>query len=131
MVTLEELKKSIDEERKKVKKAQEIEASIIEKSKLKKQLFELRHQKAIAARGKGIRLLKTAGKGLLKVGKKSLPLIKRQAQLIRDQQLRDEAIERRLSKGTKIKKPKVKKGKTKKVKSKKMKKKKSFTISFN
>ncbi len=109
MVTLEELKKSIDEERKKVKKAQEIEASIIEKSKLRKQLFELRHQKAIAARGKGVRLLKTAGRGLLRVGKKSLPLIKKQAQLIRDQQLRDEAIERKLSKRKKSKPSKSKK----------------------
>ena len=127
MVTLEELKKSISEERKKVKKAQAGEALEIERSRLKKELFDLKHRKAIAVRGKGFRLLRKASKGLFKAGKLATPIVKKQIKLIREQQLRDEAIERRLSKG-KIAKPKKKK--FKKVKSKVKKKSRSITIDF-
>lgn len=120
MVTIEELKKSIVEERKKVKKSQKIDTARIEKIRLRKELFQLKQRKLIIASAKGRRLLKRAGKGLLKAGRAAAPIVKKQVKLIREQQLRDEAIERRLSKRSKIKSIKIpRKKKSKKVKSKK------------
>ena len=132
--SIEELKREIVGERKKISGEDVSAKSNAERIKLNKELFELRNRKLIAAGEKAKRLSKRFGRGILKAGqesfKKAAPIIKKQARLIRDQQLRDEAIEIKLSKKTKIKKPKQKK-KSKKVKSKKVKKKKSFTISFN
>lgn len=109
MVSIKELQRNIAEEREKLKKAQAIEAKQIEKSSLQKELFRLRHRKALAARGKGARLLRKAGKGILKASKKAIPILKKQARLIRQQQLRDDALEKVLKKkGIKIK-PKRKK----------------------
>ncbi len=129
MVTLEELKISIEEERKKVKKAQEKEALRIKESQLKQELFKLKHSKAIAASGKGARLLKRAGMGLLKVSKTVAPVLAKQARLIRDQQLRDDAIERKISKKLKPKGRK-KKSKTKKSKSRSRKISKTLRLEF-
>lgn len=76
-------------------------------------MFALRNRKALEAKGKAGRILKKAGTGFLKAGKKGISILQKQAKLIRDQQLRDDAIERRLSQ----KKVKTKKKtKTKKVK---------------
>ena len=129
MVTLEELKKSIREERTKVKKAQIGEALEIKRSRLKKELFDLKHRKALAVRGKSFRLLKKAGKGLFKAGKLATPVIKKQIKLIREQQLRDEAIEKRLSERIKVKTKKPKK-KFKKVRLKTKKKSRSIRLEF-
>lgn len=115
MVSIEELQRSIAEEKKKLKKAQELGAKQIEKSTLQKELFRLKHRKAIAASGKGARLLRRAGKGLIKAGKKAAPIIRKQARLIRIQQLRDEALERVLKKKRKKIKPMIKKDKKKPV----------------
>ena len=120
MVTIEELKKRIAEERKKVEKAQEIDTAQIERSNLKKELFQLKQRKLILASAKGRRLLKRAGRGLLRAGRAAAPIVKKQVKLIREQQLRDEAIERRLSKRIKPTGKKIpRKKKSKKVKSKK------------
>ncbi len=79
-------------------------------------MFALRNRKALEAKGKAGRILKKAGTGFLKAGKKGISILQKQAKLIRDQQLRDDAIERRLSQ-KKVKKVKTKKKtKTKKVK---------------
>ncbi len=98
MVTIKELQRNIDRERKKLKKAQAISAKDIERIKLRKELFQLKHRRGIASAGKGKRLLIKAGKGLVKVGKKAAPILQKQARLIRDQQLRDDAIARKLKK---------------------------------
>ncbi len=104
--TLKQLQRGIAQEKKKLAKAQAIEAKIIERSKLKQELFQLKHRKAIAGAGKGARLLRKAGKGILSVGKKAAPILKKQARLIRQQQLRDDAIARKLAKTKKPKKTK-------------------------
>lgn len=103
MVSIKELQKSIAEEKLKVKRARTIQNKQIEESKLKKELFMLQHQKAIAGAGKGARLLRKAGKGILKAGKIIAPKIVKQGRLIREQQLRDDAIARKLAKRKKIK----------------------------
>lgn len=106
MVTIKQLQRDIARERKKLGKVRGKETLEIEKSKLKKELFMIQHQKAIAGAGKGARLLRKAGRGILKAGKKAAPVIIKQGRLIREQQLRDDAIARKLAK---TKKPKPKK----------------------
>lgn len=106
MVTIKELQRSIDIEKKKLKKAQAISAKEIEKSKLKKELFQLKHRKGIAGAGKTAKLLRKASKGIIKAGEKAAPILKKQARLIRDQQLRDDAIARKLRKKKKPRKKK-------------------------
>ena len=98
MVTIKELQRSIAKERGELKKAQVMGAKQIEKSKLSKELFQLKHRKALATSGKAARLLRRAGQGIFKAGKKAAPIIQKQARLIRQQQLRDEALERSLKK---------------------------------
>ncbi len=116
-LTIKQLQKSIAEEEKKVKKAQGVEAKLIERSQLKKQLFQLKNKTAITSVGKGKRILQQTGRGLLKAGKTIAPIIKKQAQLIRQQQLRDEAIEKRLKSrrktSKKITKAAIKRGQVK------------------
>ena len=123
MTTIKELQKDISEEKKKLIKAKEKEILSIKRSQLRQELFKLKHRKAIAAKGKAERILTKAGKGIIKVGKTAIPIIQKQARLIREQQLRDDALERKLKQGKKevSKKSKKKKGK----KAKKSKKKKS------
>lgn len=106
MVTIKQLQRSIAQEREKLGKVRGKEALEIEKSKLQTELFKLKHRKAIATGGKGARLLRKAGKGILRAGKKVAPVIIKQGRLIREQQLRDDAIARKLAKR---KKPKTKK----------------------
>ena len=54
--TLKQLQRGIAQEKKKLAKAQAIEAKIIERSKLKQELFQLKHRKAIAGARKVDRL---------------------------------------------------------------------------
>ena len=98
-LTIKQLRKGIAREREKLKKAQDIETKRIEMSKLNVELFKLKHRRVIAASGKGARLLRKAGRGIISIGKKAAPIISKQARLIREQQLRDDAIERKLAKG--------------------------------
>lgn len=57
-------------------------------------------------------IVSRTGRGLVQIGKRVAPIIKKQARLIRDQQLRDDALARRLSKGKPVKKKKVSKQKS-------------------
>ncbi|KKM74219.1 hypothetical protein LCGC14_1402610 [marine sediment metagenome] len=108
--SLTELKKEIAEQKRKISGEDISSKELSERSKLNKELFELRNRKLIKAGEKAKRLSKRFGRGILKAGQKATPLIKKQIKLIRDQQLRDEAIERKLSKRKKPKKQKKSKG---------------------
>ena len=109
--TISQLKKEIAEQRRRIAKEQNISKSISEKQELSKQLFQLKNRKLIGVGAKAKRLSGKFGKGLLKAGQKAAPIIKKQAKLIRDQQLRDEAIEKaRGKRRKKVKKSKSKKG---------------------
>lgn len=110
MVSIKELQRDIAKEQREIKKVRVIQHKEIEKSKLKKELFMLQHRKALAAGGKGARLLRRAGRGIFKAGKKATPILKKQARLIREQGLRDDALERHLAKRKKPKKGKQPKG---------------------
>ncbi len=105
--SIEELKREITSHKKQISGEDVSVKKDTERIKLNKELFELRHRKLIKAGEKAKRLSKRFGKGILKVGQKSFekaaPLIKKQARLIRDQQLRDDAIERKLAKRKKPK----------------------------
>ena len=79
--------------------------SIKGKFKLKTKKFKLKPQVKVQKKFK--RIAKRTGKGLLKIGKKVTPIVKKQVRLIRQQQLRDEAIERKLSKRKPTKKIKT------------------------
>ena len=68
-------------------------------------MFKLKQRKLTSAGAKAKRLSKRFGKALLKVGKKVAPVVKKQARLIRDQQLRDNRIAAARAK----RKPKVQK----------------------
>jgi len=101
--TIAQLNKEIAEQRERISKEETISKRISEKNKLSRQLFELKNRKLIGAGAKAKRLSKRFGKSLLKVGQKAAPIIKKQARLIRDQQLRDDAIAKaRLKRSKKI-----------------------------
>jgi len=123
MVSIEDLKKDIAERKKKLIKAKEKEILRLQKRELQRELITIKSRRVIAAGQKAKRILGKAGTGLLKAGKKIAPILKKQARLIRDQQLRDDAIarklERRKTAPTVIKKVitvRKKKGKKTKVK---------------
>ncbi len=108
--SIAQLKREIAEQRKKIAKEELASKRTAETIKLQRQLFELKNRKllaigekakalSIAAGQKAKRLSGRFGRGLLKAGKKAAPIIKKQAELIRKQQLRDDAIERKLAKG--------------------------------
>ncbi len=105
--TIAQLKIEIASQQKKFSKQKLLSEKVFEKIKLRRQLFELRNARLIKAGGKAKRLSERFGRGLLAVGKKAAPILKKQAKLIREQQLRDDAIKRRLDKPLK-KKPKKK-----------------------
>lgn len=112
--TIAQLKREIAIQRKKVDKQRLLSAKISERQKLSQELFQLKNQGLIQAGKKAKRLSGRFGRGILRVGKKVAPVLSKQARLIRDQQLRDDAIVRRLAKGTKPKKKKTKKKSRKK-----------------
>lgn len=102
--SISQLRKEIAEQRKRIAKETKISNVISEKEKLSTELFKLKHRKLIGAGAKAKRLSVRFGKALLKVGQKASPIIQKQARLIRDQQLRDDAIARgRLKQTKKIK----------------------------
>jgi len=121
--TIAQLKREIASQRRRIAKEQLLSEQIGERQKLSKELFELRNRQLIQAGGKAKRLSARFGRGILRVGKKVAPVLQKQARLIREQQLRDDAIARRLSKGTKPKTSKRKKTskKTRRRKSKRKK----------
>ncbi len=129
--SIEDLRKEISEQKKQISKEDIISKNVSEKMKLQRELFELRNRRLIKIAQKAKRLSKRFGKGILKTGQRAAPIIKKQIKLIREQQLRDEAIERRLSKRGKIKSIKIpRKKKSKKVKSKTKKKSRTIRIEF-
>lgn len=120
MVSIKQLQKSIAIEKEKVKKAQEKRNLRIQESRLKQELFQLRNPKA--SPGKAERILRRGGRGFKEFLKKATPIVRKQFKLIREQQLRDDAIARR-TKESKLK-PKAieritpikRKGKRRKIK---------------
>ncbi len=96
--SIAQIRKEIAEQKKRIAKEEDINKAIAEKQKLSSELFRLKQRKLIGAGAKAKRISKKFGKALLSVGKKSAPIIKKQARLIRDQQLRDDAIARARSK---------------------------------
>lgn len=111
--SISQLRKEIAEQRRRIAKETEISKVISEREQLSKELFLLKHKKLIGTGAKAKRLAGRFGKALLKVGQKAAPVIKKQAQLIRDQQLRDDAL---AMKRLKIKAKTIRKSKPKKQK---------------
>ena len=91
MVSIKELEKSIAIEKAKVRKSEEEQIARTKKADLERELFALRNRRTIATAGKAGRLLRRGAKGLKRILQKAAPVIRKQARLIRDQQLRDEA----------------------------------------
>ncbi len=96
--TIAEIRKEIAEQRKRIAKEETVSKAIAEREKLSSELFKLKNRKLIGAGAKAKRLSGKFGKALLKVGKKVAPVVQKQAKLIREQQLRDDAILRARSK---------------------------------
>jgi len=119
--TIAQLKKEIATQRKRIAKEQTIAGKLSEKQKLNRELFELKNRKLIDAGAKAKRLSARLGKGILAIGKKAVPIVQKQARLIRDQQLRDDALARARNKQTTqtYKKVKLIKKRPKKTKIKK------------
>lgn len=97
--SIEQLKREIAEQQKRISSRKLSSEKTSERIKLQRQLFELRNARLISAGKKAKRLSSKFGRGLLAAGKKAIPIVKKQTRLIREQQLRDEAIEKRLKKG--------------------------------
>jgi hypothetical protein len=99
---IEKLRKEIAETRREITRKKSIAESINVKNALRKELFELKNPKKFST----ARRIKT---GLKILGKKAI----RQARLIKEQQFRESAIQKRIQRPTKIRKlPKIpKKGK--------------------
>ncbi len=103
--TIAQIRKEIALQKKRLAKETKIIESIAERQRLSRELFALRNRKIIGVGAKAKRLSKKFGKGLLKAGQKAAPVIQKQARLIREQQLRDEAIAKAREKKTKAKTP--------------------------
>ncbi len=119
--SIAQLQREIASQRKRLAKRQTISKALDEKQRLSRELFELKNRGLIEAGSKVRRLSKRFGRGILRVGKKVAPVLQKQARLIREQQLRDDAIARRLSKREtpKVKRRKKSSKKTRRRKSKK------------
>ena len=103
--SITQLRKEIAEQRIKISKERSLTRQISERQKLSSELFKLKQRKIISTASKAKRLSRRFGKALLKVGKKVAPVVKKQARLIRDQQLRDDAVARARVKSSKRIKP--------------------------
>ena len=90
--SIAQLKREIAEQRRKIAKQKTISGVISQRQRLSQELFQLRNQRFIQAGEKAKRLSKRFGRKLLNVGRVVDPVLKKQARLIRDQQLRDDAI---------------------------------------
>ncbi len=94
MVTITQLRTQIARERtrkKKIKTQLDLE---IEKSNLQLELKKLQRKPSTL---RNIKFAKRTGRGLKILGKKTFKVIKKQAILIKDQQLRDQALARKQS----------------------------------
>ncbi len=96
--SIKQLRKEIAQQRRRIEKQQLTSKIISERQKLSRELFLLRNRKLIEAGKKARRLSGRLGRGILRTGKRIAPVIKKQAKLIRQQQLRDDAIARKLAK---------------------------------
>lgn len=92
--TIKQLKVDIAVQKARIGKETLLSKNIEERNKFSRQLFQLKNRRFIGAGAKVKRLSKQFGKAILKVGRKTAPIIKKQAQLIRDQQLRDNELTR-------------------------------------
>ncbi len=110
MVSTKELQRKIEAKKKKLLEARKKELLRLQKVKLQKELLELRTRNLRKAGQKSQKFFKEAGKLVSKSIEKATPIVKKQIRLIREQQLRDDAIARRLS-GNKTSTPKKRKKK--------------------
>ena len=110
MVTLEKLRRDIAKEKEKIRKRKAFIASEEEKKKLAKELDLLKNPSAMKNRELAQRTLR----GLKIIGKKTFKVASKQAKLIRDQQLRDEA-KFKSQRGKATKKIKKRRSKTQKA----------------
>ncbi len=104
MVTIKQLKVQIARERtrrKAIKTRLDIE---VEKANLQLELKKLQRKPSTL---RNIKLAKRTGRGLKFIGKKTFKVVKKQAILIREQQLRDQALARRETKNLKKRKKKI------------------------
>ncbi|KKN48499.1 hypothetical protein LCGC14_0651920 [marine sediment metagenome] len=104
-----QLRREIAAQRRRIVKQQLTPKQISERTTLERELFMLKNQRLIEAGRKAKRLSRRFGRGILKTGEKIAPVIKRQSRLIRQQQLRDDAIQRKLAKRRPRKKKKTQK----------------------
>ncbi len=123
--SIAQLEREIALQRKRLGKEQALVLKIEQRNKLSRELFELKNQKLLEAGSKARRLSKRFGKGILRVGKIVVPIVKKQGRLIREQQLRDDAAARRVGRREPPKTKKRKTAKPKKRKKTKSRKKKS------
>lgn len=101
MVTLKQIQRDIAKEMKQIKIEENIQKALDRKRQAQSKLILLKNRRVIA-KGKKLRALSGRfGKSLLKtgqkLGRKVGPAIIKQARLIKEQQLRDDARERALS----------------------------------
>jgi len=104
--TITQLKREIAGHKMKIAKETTFSKSLTKKQQLNRELLALKHRKLIEVGIKAKRLSKRFGKAILKTGKKVAPIVQKQVKLIRDQQLRDDAIENARAKRYKKKKQK-------------------------
>ena len=113
MVTTTQLKKQIASQKAKLAEVARKRKLALEKQSLQLELIRLRNQGKINFAKKGGRIIKRSGQFLAKQVKRAAPLVQKQGRLIREQQLRDDALERRATRIAK-KRPKVKSRKKRK-----------------
>lgn len=110
MVTETQIQKAIARERKRIAKEQRAADQREKLRDLQRELFKLRTQKTRKiAEGVGS-FLKRGGRGIREVARKAAPMIQKQSRLIRQQQLRDDALARKRSKVKKKTKSRPKSG---------------------
>jgi len=108
--TIRQLEREIAMQRRRISKEKVLSEKIIQQRKLERELFQLRNKKLLDTGSKAKRLSIKFGKGILSAGKKAVPIIQKQARLIREQQLRDESIAKaRMKRIPKLPKKKKKK----------------------
>lgn len=90
--TLAQLRKEIAEQKRRILMEQDVSKTITERQRLTRELLMLKHRKLIGAGAKATKLSKRFGKVILETGKRVAPVITKQARLIREQQLRDDAL---------------------------------------
>ncbi len=94
MVSKKDLEERLAARQKKVLEQKRRELERLEKAKLRSDILKLRTRNIAKAGRKSQKFFKEAGKVVSKQVKKATPIVKKQIKLIREQQLRDEAIER-------------------------------------